>query len=231
MKLLGLAAACFSALLVVSLVSVPIRAWPDAAPLEAYLWPIATWGPCMVLALAAACILVEPRALVGAPGRVVAVIAVAAAVFWPAFALAQDAASTTVNLGDVFGDLRSTIVTVITVVVSGIVALLAAAVKKSTGLTIDTKMQERVQSAMMTGIHLGLDRVQAVADRTDIDVKSQIIAGAIQYARGYAAKDIKGLKLREYQLEDLARAEFQKIVPQQTLVTVQPFEAARTPGA
>lgn len=225
MKLLGILALGFSAMLVVTLIGVPIRAWSDPAPFVEYLRPVAAWGLALVLVVAAGCVLAQPRAFVGAPGRALAVVGIAVAVLCPVFAWAQDVASTTVNLGDVFGDLRSTIVTVISAIVMGIVALLAAAVKKSTGLTIDTKMQERVQSAMMTGVHLGLDRVQAIADRTDIDVKSQIIAGAIQYARSYAAKDIKGLKLSEYQLEDLARAEFQKIVPQRTLVTVPPSNA------
>lgn len=225
MKFVGMLALGFSALLAVALIGVPIRAWSDPAPFVEYLRPVAAWGLALVLVVAAGCVLAQPRAFVGAPGRVLAVVGIVAAVLCPVFAYAQDAASTTVNLGDVLGDLRSTIVAAITVIVSGIVALLAAAVKKSTGLTIDTKMQERVQSALMTGIHLGLDRVQAIADRTDIDVKSQIIAGAIQYARGYAAKDIKGLKLSEYDLEAFALAEFQKTIPQRTLTIVPPPSA------
>ncbi len=226
-KFLGAVVCGLSAVLALSLIAVPIQAWPAVAPFGSYLRPVAAWAPCIILVLAAGMVLAEPRWATGPGARALAVIGIVVAFLWPAYALAQDAAaSTTVNLGDVLRDFREGIVTVAGIVVAAIVAFLAAALKKSTGVTVDAKMQERLQSVAMTGVHLGLDQVESLADRTDIDVKSKIVAGAIQYIRINAPKEVKHFKLTGDDIEDLARAKLQEAGAPRTLGTVQQASGA-----
>lgn len=216
MKILGFVMCAVSAVLVLSIVAVPIQGWPGTAPFDAYLRPVGAWVPCLLMIGASGAVLAEPRALIGAPGRALAVAVLGVAMLWPAFALAQDAAAATptmVNLGDVFRDFRDTIVTLIGAVVALIVGVIAAAVRKSTGLSIDAKMRESLQSAAMNGVHFGLDRVQDIADRTSIDVKSRIIAEGVQYIRQYAPKAIAHFKLGEGDLEAIARAKLAELQP------------------
>lgn len=216
MKLLRILAIGFSVMLVVSLIGVPIRAWSDPAPFVVYLKPVAAWGLALALIVAAGCVLAQPRVLVGAPGRVAAVIGIAVALLCPVLAYAQDAASTTVGLGDLFRDVRSTIETLIGVVVAGVLALLAALVKRNLGLGIDEKMRNALQSALMNGVHAGLDLVQDAADKTSIDVKSEVVAKGIGYVRSYAPLAVKHFKLTEDDLAEMLRAKLAELQPAET---------------
>lgn len=221
MKLLGLLTLGVSAMLTMSLVSVPIRAWADPGPIVVYLQPVAGFAFSLVLLVAAGCVLAQPRFLMGIPGRTLAVLGIVVAVLCPVYAMAQDAASTTVGLGDLFRDVRGTIETLISVVVAGVLALLAALVKKNLGLSVDEKMRGALQSALMNGVHVGLDAVQGAADKTSIDVKSEVIAKAIGYVRSYAPIAVKHFKLGEDQLAEMVRAKLAELQPAETKAVLQ----------
>lgn len=223
-KFLGAVVCGLSAVLALSLITVPIQSWPGTAPFESYLRPVAAWVPCIFLVLAAGCVLAEHRSLTGPGARALAAIGFVAAFLWPAYALAQDAAATTVNAGDLFRDFREAIEWGIGLLVAAIVGLIAAMIRRATGLSIDAKMQERLQTAAMNGVHLGLDRVQGLADGATVDVKSKILVAAIEFMRREAPAAIKHFKLADDDLEALARAK---------LAEVQPagVKAARAAGA
>ncbi|MGX5776496.1 hypothetical protein [Methylorubrum zatmanii] len=221
MRLLGILALAFSTLLVVSLVGVPIRAWSDPAPFIVHLKPVAAWGLALVLVVAAGCVLAHPRILAGLSGRALAVLGIAAALLWPAYALAQDAAGTTISLGDLFRDVRSTVETLIAVAVAGVLAFLASLLKKNLGLGVDEKMRNALQSALMNGVHAGLDYVQDAADRTSIDVKSEIVAKGIGYVRQYAPLAVKHFKLSEDDLAEMLRAKLAELQPAEAKAIAQ----------
>lgn len=224
-KFLGAVVCSLSAVLVLSLIAVPIQAWPAVAPFGSYLRPVAAWVPCIILVFAAGMVLAEPRWATGPGARALAVVGIVVAFLWPAYALAQDAAaSTVISAGDLFRDLREVIEWGIGIVVAAIFGLLAAMVKRTFGLSVDAKMQERLQTAAMNGVHLGLDKVQGLADGATVDVKSKILVTAIEFMRREAPAAIKRFKLDDDDLEALARAK---------LAEVQPagVKAARVAGA
>lgn len=212
-KFLGAVLCGLSAVLVLSLVAVPIQAWPAAAPFESYLRPVAAWLPCIALIVAAGCVLAEPRALVGAGGRALAVIGIVVAILCPAFAYAQDASSTVISAGDLFRDMRGTIETLIGVVVAGVLALIVNLVRRYLGLGIDDRMRASLQSALMSGVHMGLDAVQGAADTAKIDVKSRVVAEGIQYVRQYAPAAVKHFKLGEDDLAKMLQAKLAELQP------------------
>lgn len=178
---------------------------------------LTTWAPCVTLILAACVVLAQPRRLVGLPGRAAAVLAIGFAVLWPALAYAQGEAATTVNVGQVIGDFRDAILWGAGLLVAGLVSLLAAALKTSTGLTIDAKRQERLADMAMIGVRLGLDRAERATGGITIEVKNRIVATAIEYIRSNAAAEAKRLKMSDGDLEGLARAKLQEILAQTTL--------------
>ena len=219
MKRLGFLLCCVSAVLTLSVAFSLLAIGPSTAdPFATVLRPVIAWGPCLLLALFATCILAQPPLLRGVPGRAVAVLVLGAAFLWPAFAYAQAAApsATEVSLGGIFSDVRGTIEAVIGAVVLGIIGLIAAAVKKNTGLSIDGKMRDTLQSAAMNGVHLGLDKVQGLADTTTIDVKSAIIADGIGYVRKFAPLAVKHFGLGEADLAEIVRAKLASLQPAET---------------
>lgn len=221
-KFLGAVLCGLSAVLVLSFVAVPIQAWPQAAPFEAYLRPVTAWMPCIFLVFAAGLVLAEPRYLTGPFARALAVLGIVAAFCWPAYALAQDAApSTVISAGDLFRDMRSTIETLIGVIVAGVLALIANLVRRNLGLSIDDRMRGALQSALMNGVHMGLDAVQGAADTAKIDVKSRIVAEGIQYVRQYAPAAVKHFKLGEDDLAKMLQAKLAELQPAESKAVAQ----------
>lgn len=227
MKLLGILLCGISAVLTLSLGLSLIFGAAGPEPFDTILRPVFAWVPCLLLVFLAAVISAQPRFSLSMSGRALAVLMLAGAFLWPAYALAQaaPASPTEVNLGGVFGDLRGTIETLVAVVVAAILGLIGALVKKNVGLSIDGKMRDTLQSAVMNGVHLGLDAVQSAADRTTIDVKSAVVADGIGYVRRYAPAAVKHFKLGDDDLAAMLKAK---------LAALQPAEAAavaKVPGA
>ncbi len=127
--------------------------------------------------LARARLAAVPAALAGA------VLGLAFALLFPILALAQEAGSTIVPVGDVFADLRSTIEVVIGTVLMAIVGFLSWLMKRYLGIGIEGRMREALQSALKGGVHYALDAAQAATKGTTIDVRSEQIAQGIGYVR------------------------------------------------
>lgn len=134
----------------------------------------------------------------------------------PLHALAQATVSeggTTINAGALFADVRGTIETLFGVLVAGIVGFLGWLVKKNLGISIDQKYRDALQSALVNGLHSGFDLVQARADDLDIDVKSELVAKALRYARSFAPAAIRHFGLTDRDLAEMARAQLAKLIP------------------
>lgn len=213
MKSIGFLLCGFSAALFLSLASASIGIAANGAPYASVLVPVTMWGLPLAVIFAAAYVMAQPSVGAVTALNVVALTAVAGAVLWPVYALAQDASGTTINAGSLFSDVRGTIETVLGVVVFGVLGLLSALVKKNLGLSIDGKMRDTLQSAAMNGVHLGLDKVQSYADTKNFDVKSKIIADGIGYIRQYAPQAVKHFGLGEEQLADIVKAQLAKLQP------------------
>jgi hypothetical protein len=213
MRQLGFLLCGFSAALMFSLASASVGIALHGAPYASVLMPVATWGLPMAVIFAVACVLVRPSLRSIAVLNALAFAAIAGAVLWPVYAMAQEAGGTTINAGSLFSDVRGTIETVAGVVVFGVLGLLSALVKKNLGLSIDGKMRDTLQSAAMNGVHLGLDKVQSYADTKNLDVKSKIIADGIGYIRQYAPQAVKHFGLGEDDLAAIVKAKLAQLQP------------------
>lgn len=146
----------------------------------------------------------------------VAFLSVSAIVLWPLYAMAQDAGATTISAGSLFSDVRGPIETALGVVIAAVLGWLSYMVKSNLGLSIDGKMRDTLQSALMNGVHFGLDQVQHAADQQSIDVKSTVVLQGIQYVREYAPKAIKHFGLSEDDLAKMLKAKLAELQPAET---------------
>lgn len=210
---LGFLLCGLSAAMMISLGYAWIGVVAYGAPPASLITPLTTWGLPMLVIFAAAFVLVRVSTKSIAALHVLAIVGIAGAVLWPVYALAQDASGTTISAGGLFSDVRGGLEMLVGVVVAGVLGLLSAIVKKNLGLSIDGKMRDTLQSAAMNGVHFGLDKVQDLADKATIDVKSQIIADGIGYVRQYAPKAIKHFGLGEEDLAAIVRAKLAQLQP------------------
>ena len=213
MHLLSVVALFGLAAIVPAAAAEPGGGWVDIRALAPDARALTTWAPCVALILAACVVLAQPRRLIGMPGRIAAVLAIGFALFWPALAFAQAAGSTTVNVGDIFGDFRGLIEGVIGIVVAGVLALLATLTKRNIGLSIDERRRLELHSAIMDGVHAGMDRVQQLAGTAEVDVRSQVLVTAIAHARTYAPAAIRHFGYGEFDLERIAKAKLAEVQP------------------
>lgn len=213
MKGIGFLLCGLSAALMVSLLYAVAGVAFYGAPYASVLVPMTTWGLPIIVIFGAAFVAVRPSLRAIAVLNVLTIVAIGGAVLWPVYALAQDASGTTINAGGIFSDMRGTIETGAGVVVAGVLGWLSFLVKKNTGLSIDGKMRDTLQSAAMNAVHYGLDHVQSTADKTDIDVKSQVLAQGIEYLRKYAPAAIKHFNLSGDDLLVLLRAKLAQLQP------------------
>lgn len=213
MKLLGYLVIGFGLAFGLSLTVASATVFLHGAPYASIMRPVTTWGLPIAVIFAAAFVMAQPSARAVVALHAVAITAIAGAVLWPVYALAQDASGTAINAGGLFSDVRGTIEMVVGVVVAAIVGWLSLLVKSNLGISIDTKMRDTLQSAIMNGVHYGLDGVQSLADNKTIDVKYEIVAKGIEYVRQYAPKAIKHFGLGDDDLEAMLKAQLAKLQP------------------
>ncbi|UIY44121.1 hypothetical protein [Methylobacterium radiotolerans] len=229
MKRIGFLLCGFSAALLLSLVSASIGIVMNGAPYASVLVPLTTWALPLVAIFAAAYVMAVPSMRGVAALHFMALAAIAGAVLWPIYAHAQEASGTTVNAGDLFSGVRGPIEYGVGLVVAAILGWLSLLVKNNIGLSIDGKMRDSLQNALLNGLHLGLDEVQSRADATTIDVKSVLVAKAIAYVREYSSDAVKHFKLGDVDLEQMAKAKLPQVLPAEVAAAVA--GAAKPAGA
>ncbi len=158
-----------------------------------------------VAVLARARLAAVPAALAGA------VLGLAFAALFPILALAQEAGSTIVPVGDVFADLRSTIEVVIGTVLMAIVGFLSWLMKRYLGIGIEGRMREALQSALKGGVHYALDAARPRPRAPRSTFASELIAQGIGYVRRYAPAAVGHFKLSDEDLDRMLRSKFTEI--------------------
>lgn len=153
-----------------------------------------------------------------------AAVVVALLLIAPAFA-----ADGAVTAGSLFADVRGILEAVLGVVAAAIVGLLAWGARQAFGVTVDEKMRTALQSAITGGIHLGLDAVQGLANRSTFAVRSEVLSTAMGYVQRYAPDALSHFGLGEREIEELVRAQLAKVMPDGVLLGA--VVTARTSGA
>lgn len=228
MKLLGLLACGFSVALVISTGQLLVQSLAQPVPMEEFEAALLRWGvPLLVVCGVGFHLARLPDRRVGGRLAVMAALAFAALFVWPAYAFAQAAADTgtAINVGALFSDVRGTIEAVAGVVVAAVLGFLSWLVKKNLGISIDQKYRDTLQAALVNGLHSGFDRVQAHADELTVDVKSELVAKALRYARTFAPMAVKHFGLSDADLAEMARAQLAKLFPAEALAA--PVSEAR----
>lgn len=98
----------------------------------------------------------------------------------PVVALAQEA-NTSVNGGSLFAIVQPYVVELASVIVAFIVAWVSAKVTKLTGIQIEAKHREALQSALQNGVNYGINKAGGWAATKDFDLKNQALAAAVKY--------------------------------------------------
>lgn len=123
------------------------------------------------------------------------------------------AADPTTPLGPIFRDIRGGLEIVLIALAGVVGAWLAFDAKRYLGFSMDEKLRASLQSAMVNGIHGALDRLQAGADTTSMNVRWQLVADAIPYVRSFAVDAVKRFGLTEQDLTALLTPQMAKILP------------------
>ena len=130
-----------------------------------------------------------------------------------AFAQAAAATAPTVDVGGIFSDVRPTLEVILSVAVAGVCGLLAWGLKRLTGVTINAKLTGLLHDTLERGVHAGLDDIARMTAGKTIDVRSAVLAKAIEYVRTYRPDVVAHFKLDDAKLADLARVYLNKLMP------------------
>ena len=124
----------------------------------------------------------------------------------PSVAVAQEAGSTTLRVGDFIAPLQPYIVELVTLLVSALVGWISMKVNTLTGLKVDAAQRDLLHKALENGLMAGVHAAQKAADDKTIDVHSVIVAEGIRYAQSYVPGAIKYFGLSPEKLGDMIRA-------------------------
>lgn len=123
------------------------------------------------------------------------------------------AADTTVPIGAWYTDLLPFLEGVAAIAVTAIVGLIGWSVRRLIGVTIDAKLTTMLHDTLLRAAQRGLEAVGKEIGSTTVDVHSQVIASAINYARSYRPDLLKHFGLTDAQLADLIRVHLAKLLP------------------
>ena len=110
-----------------------------------------------------------------------AVLVIITLLLVPVAALAED--GTTVNAGSFFTVVQPFIVELSATLIALLVAWLSGKLSKLTGIQIEAKHREALQSALANGATYGLNKVGGYLDGKNIDLKNKAIAAAVVYVQ------------------------------------------------
>lgn len=142
-----------------------------------------------------------------------------------AVVLAQDATTTvvtaapgtTVTTGTWFSTyVQPGLSTLFGAVVTAAITWAAAALAKFTGVNVEQKYRDSVHSAAMTGINLAMSQLAPKLDNLTIDVKSQVVAHAVQWMVNSVPDAISHLGVTPDALIALAESKLSALMNAQT---------------
>jgi hypothetical protein len=123
----------------------------------------------------------------------------------PALVLAQD---TDINVGQLLSPWVEALMSALLVLVTAIIGWIAAAIQRRTGIEIEAKHREALQTALTNAAGLVLNKVKSSLSDVTIDVRHPAIKDAILYINGAVPDAIKNFGLSP---DDLAEKLLAKI--------------------
>lgn len=138
------------------------------------------------------------------------------------YAGAQEAANDTrVVVGDLIAPWLEMLVGAVAVLITAILGWIAAQVKAKTGIDIEARHREALQTALTNAAGLALTRLSTTLGSKTIDVKHPLIKQAVEYVNSAAPDAIRNFGLTPEQIAE-------KIVAKVGLAQAPSLEA--TPG-
>ena len=129
--------------------------------------------------------------------------------------MAQEAAkaSATVDVGAMVGDAEPAILSILSVLIGGIVALIAWELKRLLGVTVNAKLTGLLHDALFRAATAGVEAAVTKSKGVQVDVKSAAMAEAITYMRTLRPKLVQHFGLDDAKLVTLLRTYLNKVLP------------------
>ena len=160
------------------------------------------------LALACLCIFIAPLA--------------------PAFAQAVAPTDTTVSAAPWIKLVEPYLLTLFSVVATAIIGWVAALIQRSTGITIEQKYRDSLNTALTNGVNMALSALDKRAVDVKLDVKSQVIAQAVNWAATKVPDAVKALGVGSDDLAKLAAAKLNLLIEAPSAATTAPLSGKAT---
>lgn len=120
----------------------------------------------------------------------------------PVVAFAQETPSTSINIGDLFAPWLEMLVGAVAILIAALLSWITAMIKQKTGIDIEARHREALQTALTNAAGLVLSKVKdSVADK-DIDVRNALIRDAIVYVNQAAPDAVKRFGLTPQNLAE-----------------------------
>lgn len=126
-----------------------------------------------------------------------------AVIIVPNAALAQD---TTVSAGGLFEAIKPYLVEIMAALVSLLIGWVVAKISKLTGLNIEARHREALQSALTNGVNYGIEKMGRSAAGMTLDVKNVLIADGIRYVQNSVPDAIRHFGLTPERIRQLLEA-------------------------
>jgi len=124
----------------------------------------------------------------------------ASIVLAPVVAFAQD--NTSVNVGELLAPWLEMLVGAIAVLIAALLSWITAMIKQKTGIDIEARHREALQTALTNGAGLILAKVKDSVAGKEIDVRSEIVRDAISYVNQAAPDAVKKFGLTPQDLAE-----------------------------
>jgi uncharacterized membrane protein len=121
-------------------------------------------------------------------------------VFLATVAIAQE--TTTVRVGDILAPWMEMLLSAVSIIVTAIIAYVANLIRQKTGIDIEARHREALQTALANGAGLIINKLgSSIGDKT-IDVRSPLIRDAVNYVSTAAPDAIRNFGLAPDQLAE-----------------------------
>lgn len=129
----------------------------------------------------------------------------------PLAAIAQEVATTKVDVAPVVDTVTSYVSAGISAVVALAIGILSSRIYALLGISIEAKHREALHSAIMTGVNAGLAKVSDLIGGKAVDVKSSAVAEAVNYVTQAVPDAVKFFGLSEAKLAEMVTAKLQAV--------------------
>ena len=163
-------------------------------------------------------------------GLALACVCLIIAPFAPAYAQAAAVATpdTTISALPWIKVIEPYLLTAFSVIVTAIIGWVAALIQRSTGITIEQKYRDSINTALTNGVNMALSALDKRAVDVKLDVKSQVIADAVNWAGSKVPDAVKALGVSSDDLARLASAKLNLLIEAPSAATSAPLAGKAT---